>query len=112
MKRIWIALGLIIAIVLICAGEQYYVKETSESIISMVNKAYGDPSEVDKLKDYWDERNDILFVISDHGTLDELSLAINQLDSDDTEIKDKLNEVKAATSTYYENQRVILSNIL
>lgn len=112
MRRIWIALGIIVIVALLCAGEQYYVRNATDKMDALVQEARNDKSAIEELKKFWESHNDILFAISNHTALDELSTSIDQLQPDSEEVDRELDEVESANSTYYENQRAIFSNIL
>lgn len=112
MRRIWIAIGMIIVVALLCTGEQYYVRNAAQKMDALIQEARNDKSAIEELKKFWESHNDILFAISNHTSLDELSASIDQLQPDSREVEQELDKVESANSTYYENQRAIFSNIL
>lgn len=112
MNRIWIAVGIMVAMAVLCVGEQKYIKQATSTISQLIDKAYDDPSAIDELIQYWDDRNDVLYALSSHNELDQIAIAINQLDKNSDQLHHDLDQAKSATTTYYENQRAIFSNIL
>lgn len=105
MRRIWFAIVFLALSVGLCITEQIYLQSTYKAICSFV-----DNEDAKAIVEYWDKRNDILYAFSDHKALDNLSEAIHELeDNDDKKIA--LNEIRAISKTYYENQRITLSNI-
>ncbi len=115
MKRLWIAIAIIGIAIFLCVGEQLYVKSFCDEMNIIVSSAQNDPGKenIQKIKKYWDKKNDILYSICQHDMLDEMSISINQLIStdDEEEIKSALIDIKAQNYTFYENQRVTFSNI-
>lgn len=118
MKRIWFAIFFIVLCAGICVGEQVYVKNVYEHLNDEISKAseYEDFNDlVDSIKDikeYWNAKNDLLFIISEHAILNDLSTKINSLDPKNKEIKSALAEAKALNYAFYENRKLKLSNIL
>lgn len=107
MKRIWIALALIIITISCCISEQNYVKNFYLNIDTLAQEQK--PRE---LKQYWNEKNDTVYIFSPHDMLDELAQEINALDDEMSEdTKKALTEIRATSKVYYENQRITLSNI-
>lgn len=117
MKRIWFAVAFLIIAAIACVFEQYNINSfcnkteelTDAAIIALKN---GDNEKYDEavngLLDFWNEKNDLLFALSGHVLLDELSIKINSLKNRSEHIYD----VKAVLRAYRENGIVKLSNIL
>lgn len=107
MKRIWIAVVLILTSLIICTSEQIYVKNFYQTITTLAQEEK--PKE---LKEYWEQKNDTVYIFSHHDMLDELAQSITALDEEKNEnTKNDLKEVEAICKVYYENQRITLSNI-
>lgn len=107
MKRIWIAAILIVISLTLCATEQIKVKNFYQTIYTLADE--GSPKE---LKEYWEAKNDSVYVFSNHDMLDELAQSIEALDGEKNEQTDPaLDVIKAIVKVYYENQRITMSNI-
>lgn len=105
MNRLIIAIMLLITSAGVCITEQICERNTYQAINEYVAN-----EDIEGLQKYWDERNDILFMLTDHRTLDEMSRVIHEASSEDKEIA--LTKVKAINTVYYENQKITLANIL
>ncbi len=122
MKRIWFAVIFLVLAVIICVSEQYYVKnvyidltlkiETAQDYAENNNKEKLNNS-ISEIKRYWDNNNELLCTIADHGVLDDLGAEINALNADDPEeTNNSLETTRALTKIFYENQRISFANIL
>lgn len=117
MKRIWFAILFLALSVGLCVGEQMYSKKVYNDINSIIaeydeNGNNEDKSRtVNRIKDYWDKHNDLLFTIEESEALNELGQAISGLDPDDKDIPKSLNEIKTINKFFYENQRITAANI-
>lgn len=120
MKRIWFAIVFLMISVLLCYGEQYYVKKVHNNIDSKVEQAIEQLENKDEkqlknsikgIKEYWEHYNNVLFSISDHGVLDDLGAQIRTMDTEDEDIAGELAEIKALNEVFYENQRISAANI-
>lgn len=107
MKRIWIAAVLIITSVILCTSEQIYVKNFYQTVCTLAEEEK--PKE---LKEYWENKNDTVYIFSHHDVLDDLAQLISALDDEKNEqTKNELSEIQAVAKVYYENQRITFSNI-
>lgn len=107
MKRIWIAIALLVMAIGICVYEQIEIREFYDTMEALIQNE--EPSQI---QEYWREQNDRIYIFSSHDMLDEISHSIEQLpDEKNDETKNALNEIRAFVKAYYENQKISLSNI-
>ena len=120
MKRVWFAVAFLALCIGLCVFEQNYVGKCCEDMISIINQAIvyenADESDkcdakIDELQKYWIEKNDVLFIFSEHDGLDELAESIRTLNMTDDK-NSALAKTKALVKIYYENERMALSNVL
>ena len=119
MKRVWFAVLFIVLCLGLCVLEQIYVNNSCKELISMIEQAQiyekeknkqGLDAEIEEIQSYWKRKNDILFIFSEHETLDELALNIRSL-KEAHNMKSALAETKTLVMIYYENERIALSNV-
>jgi len=119
MKRVWFAVAFIFLCIGLCMFEQIYVSNSCTELVSMIEQAQKYEKEKDKsnlnkeikrIQDYWKRKNDILFIFSEHQTLDELALNIRTL-KEAHNMKSALAETKTLVIIYYENEKIALSNV-
>ena len=107
MKRIWIAVILLIMSTGLCTFEQIYIEDFCDKIVYMTE--HGDTQGIKKL---WDKKNNTIYIFSEHDMVDDLAVCIESLDDKKgKEKKDALTEIRALTYAYHENQRITFSNI-
>lgn len=115
MKRIWIAIVLFLLCFGICVGEQVFINDFCKGLDKIVSEAQKDPSKenLDELHEYWNKKNDMLYTMCQHDMLDEMSISIHEIatSKDKDIIKSALTSIKAQNYTFYENQKITLSNI-
>ena len=117
MKRLWFALVFLAVSTTLCIGEQYYIKDFYAQMTKRVDTAIaccengdkGLEKAVDDIQNYWYSRNDLIFTLTNHGVLDDLSAHIRSLNKDSP--KDEMYKVKAILTVFYENQRITLANV-
>jgi hypothetical protein len=113
LKRIRIAIILLVALLGICIGEQIYIKNFYVKLNDMVEIVLNsnDEKAINSINEYWQDNNDILYSIANHGSLDDLGESIKLLKKeDDKEIA--VEEVKSALDNFYKNNNISISNIL
>ncbi|MCR5208204.1 MAG: DUF4363 family protein [Eubacterium sp.] len=117
MKRIWFAVMFLLIAVGVCCFEQNYISgfcdemdvRADKALECISNNDYGGfIKECDSVKELWRDKNDILFALSGHTQLDELSIRVNALPSR----TEYLYEIKSIIRGYRENNKIKLSNIL
>ncbi len=64
---------------------------------------------IEDIQQYWKDNNDIIFTMTNHGVLDELSREIRALNPD--RVENSLFKIRATLNVFYENQRITFSNI-
>lgn len=107
MKRIWIAVVLLILSAGLCTYEQIYIEDFCDKMVYMTEH-----EDTDGIKKLWKEKNDTIYIFSEHDMVDDLAVSIEQLDGQSGEKKkEALAEIRALTYAYHENQRITLSNI-
>lgn len=107
MKRIWIAVALLIISAGLCTYEQIYIEDFCDKVVYMTEH-----EDADGIKEMWKKKNDVIYIFSEHDMVDDLAVSIEQLDSKSGEKqKEALAEIRALTYAYHENQRITLSNI-
>ena len=119
MKRVWIAVALIILSGFLCAFERIQVDKTCNQLISMLEQAQeyeqADEKElrdkkIDEIQEYWNKNNNLIYVFSEHGGLDELAKNIRSLRQAHN-MKSALAETKTLVIVFYENEKLTLANI-
>lgn len=115
MKRIGIAIAIFIISISACVLEQIYIKDFYSGLDERISIAQKDMSNdsLNDIHEYWNDKNDILFALCQHDMLDDLSVSIHEMHAtkDKEKIKSALTNVKAQNRTFYENQKITISNI-
>lgn len=107
MKRIWIAVFLLVLSAGLCTFEQTYIEDFCDRATHMAEQG-----EADELTKLWDKKNDIIYIFSEHDMVDDLAVSIKSLETADREEKEEtLKEIKSLIYAYHENQRITFSNI-
>ena len=117
MKRLWFALVFLSISAVLCIGEQYYINDFYRQMTYRIDTAisYGENNDsrldeaVDEIQNYWCRHNDLIFTLTNHGVLDDLSAHIRALNKND--LGNDLNKIKAILTVFYENQRITPANI-
>ena len=117
MKRVWFAVAFLALSLSICIAEQHFINDFYNNMCKNIDTAIeynlsGDErlgEAVDDLKDYWEKHNDLIFTMTNHGVLDELSAEIQALNTD--KIDNELYRVKGTLNVFYENQRITFANV-
>ncbi len=115
MKRIWFAVLFLLICAGICFAEQYYINDFYKGMSERIEVAAQCENKeeqnaaTDEIKAYWNRHNDLIFTLTNHIVLNELSSAVRSINSHDTE--DDLILVKAWLNVFYESQKITLSNI-
>ncbi len=118
MKRLWFAVIFLCIALALSVFEQYKVhtfyNTMSEKLVIANSYDKEDNEEmlkasIDDIQQYWLENNDILFTLTNHGVLDELSKDIRAINPDN--VDNSLYKVNAMLNVFYENERITLSNI-
>ena len=115
MKRIWIAAALLAIMLGLCIGEQIYINSFCNGLDELIASAQEEPTKerLEAIHEYWNKKNDVLYAMCQHDMLDELSVSIHEMNNsqDEEAIKGALTDAKAQNYTFYENQKITLSNI-
>ena len=119
MKRIWISVTFISIIIGLCVYEQIYVKNVADEMhnrIEAIQKAdhinIELKDDIDSLQRYWDKKHMVLLLTCDHNTIDEIEVAVYELEyKDDNEIKNALADAKALTKNLYDNEKLSFGNV-
>lgn len=99
MKKIWIAVVLLIISAGICTYEQIYIEDFCDKMVYMTEH-----EDADGIKKLWDKKNDTIYIFSEHDMVDDLAVSIEQLNSKNGEKqKEALAEIRALTYAYHEN---------
>ena len=117
MKRLWFAGIFLLICAALCVIEQVYIKNfcldtdamIEDAIVLSENGGDGLKEKTDEIKNYWDKNNNLLFMLTNHGELADLSADIRALDENDE--RDDLREIRARLKIFYENQRISPANI-
>ena len=119
MKRVWFAVVFILLCSALCIYQQGYVKRCCGELIYMLEQAQELEEakkddelilKIDEIQKYWKQKNDFLFVFSEHSDIDEIALYIRSL-KEAHNMKSALSETKTLVIIYYENERITLANI-
>lgn len=110
MKRVWFAVIFLLVSAVLCAVEQHCVNKFYNELSVKIDLAEKDTDKVNDVVDYWDEKNDLIYTLTNHIALDDLSAAIHALKKADE--KPDLEKVRALLTVFYENQRITFANIL
>lgn len=117
MKRIRFAVCFLLIAAAACVFEQCYISDFCNNMDKKADKAIeyfeaknekGFKKSIKEIEKYWDKKNDLLFSVSGHVLLDELSIKIHALKGKQEAIYD----VKAIVNAIYENCMIKTSNIL
>lgn len=124
MKRVYLALGLLLFCICLCIFEQYTVEATYRETTTMIDEAikYTDKEEYEKaekictqLTDYWDKKYPALSAMIDHGMLEEAGTTIYSLEDmakeKSEDLHDNLITAKNQIKIVRENQRISAGNI-
>lgn len=106
MKRIWIGVILIAISISLCTYEQVFIRSFCRDLDRYIAQ-----ENTTRIVELWEEKNDIMYVFSNHGILDEMAKEIHILEEKEYDKKSTLTEIKALNNIYYENQIINLSNI-
>ncbi len=117
MKRLWFAVIFLLICAALCIAEQYYINnfynEMNEKIdTALVFEKKDDERLTDAVNDiqeYLNENNDLIFMLTNHVVLNELSTAVRSVNAAGTE--DDLMLIRSWLKVFYENQKITLSNI-
>ena len=119
MKRIWFSVTFISIIIGLCVYEQIYVKNVADEMhnrIEAIQKAdhinIELKDDIDSLQRYWDKKHMVLLLTCDHNNIDEIEVALYELEyKDDNEIKNALADAKALTKNLYDNEKLSFGNV-
>lgn len=124
MKRLYIAIGLILIALAVCITDQCTIKsaytKTNAYIDSALTALENDDFDSTQkncreLKEYWDKIYPFLTAMIDHDALDEAKLTINSLQKIEEEEADEMRtglySAKSQLSLIYDNQRVTFGNV-
>ena len=117
MKRLWFAVIFLFICLALCIAEQYYINDFYRGMNKRIDTAvaYEETNDerlgeaVRDIQKYWGAHNDLIFTLTNHIVLNELSTAVRSINSEGT--ADDLMLVRAWLKVFYENQRITLSNI-
>lgn len=124
MKKVILAIALLIFCAGLCAFEQVTVKSLYSNADAIIDEAldYADRGEFEnakagclKLKKYWDKKYPYLSSMTDYSLLDGAKLAVNSLaevkENDADELKERLIEAKSEIEIIKDNQSINFGNI-
>lgn len=119
MKRIWFSVAFLTIVVGLCVYEQIYVKNVADQMhsrIEAIQKADHIDIElkddIDDLQKYWHKNHKVLLLSCDHSTIDEIEVALYELEyKEDEEIKSALADAKALTKNLYDNEKLSFGNV-
>lgn len=125
MKRIGVAVVLLIISIALCIYEQYTVEETYKEATALIDAALAEAEQGDynktaealnELGEYWNRKYKSLKVMIDHGSIDEVSVIINSFDdiaddADSDTVKENLITAKNQIKSIRDNQRITFGNI-
>lgn len=124
MKKVILAIALLIFCAGLCTFEQVTVKSLYSNADAIINEAldYADRGEFEnakssclKLKKYWDKKYPYLSSMTDYSLLDGAKLAVNSLaevkENDADELKEGLIEAKSEIEIIKDNQSINFGNI-
>lgn len=124
MKRLYVAFCFLAVAISLCAFEQYTVhsayRETTEYINTAIEQVDKEDFEKAKgtcknLNAYWDKKQKYMTAMIDHGSLDDASVTINNLEdlaeNKSDNLEDELVTAKNQIKAIYENQRITFGNI-
>lgn len=121
MKRVWFAVIFLGITAMLCVKEQCYIRDFNAEFDEKITAAEecikrsdsdGLNECIEDIQSYWADNNDLLFIICNHDTPDELGLRIRALSTESDIIGDALYDIKALNAVLYEDQRITFSNIL
>ena len=69
MKRIWIAVVLLILSAGLCTYEQIYIEDFCDKMVYMTEH-----EDTDGIKKLWKEKNDTIYIFSEHDMVDDLAV--------------------------------------
>ena len=124
MKRLYVALCFLAIAISLCIFEQYTVNKTYIDTTEYINMAIAAVEKEDydtaknackKLNDYWGEKQKYMTAMIDHGSLDDASITINNLEdmaeSKSESLAEELITAKNQIKSIYENQRITFGNV-
>ncbi|MGN1329562.1 MAG: DUF4363 family protein [Eubacterium sp.] len=124
MKRVYLAVGLLLLCICLCTFEQYTVEATYKETTALIDEAidYTDREEYEKAEEtcksltaYWDKKYPVLTAMIDHGMLDEAGTTIYSLEDmakeKSEDLHDSLITAKNQIKIVRENQRISAGNI-
>ena len=120
MKRLWFAIIFLCIAAGLCAGEQMYVRslytEMSEKISAAEaaldnNKQKEYVKQTKEIAKLWNDKNDLLYAVSEHGILDSVAVQIRSMPYGEGDEKKELHSLRAQLFAYYENEKISLANI-
>lgn len=124
MKRVYIAFAFLAIAVSLCIFEQCTVSTVYKEASSYINTAINEVSKKDydsaqstckKLNAYWDKKQKYMAAMIDHGSLDDASVTINNLEdlaqNRSESLEDELITAKNQIKGMYENQKITFGNI-
>ena len=117
MKRLWFALIFLFIAAGLCFAEQYYINDFYNNLSEKISAAEryekdGDAQlseAISDIQDYWQKHNDLIFTLTNHGVLNDLSSEIHSLNTENA--KEGLPKTRAFLIAFYENQRITFANI-
>lgn len=124
MKRLYVALCFLVIAISLCIFEQYTVNKTYIDTTEYINIAIAAVEKEDydaakntckKLNNYWGEKQKYMTAMIDHGSLDDASITINNLEdmaeSKSESLAEELITAKNQIKSIYENQRITFGNV-
>ncbi|MDE5985190.1 MAG: DUF4363 family protein [Eubacterium sp.] len=124
MKRLYIALAFLTIAISLCIFEQYTVKEVYKEASAYIDTAIDEIGKQDynsaestckELNDYWDKKQKYMAAMIDHGSLDDASVTISNLEdlakNKSDSIEEELITAKNQIKGMYDNQRITFGNI-
>lgn len=124
MKRLYVAIVLLLIALSLCSFEQYTVTNAYETATKYINSAIDGLENDDyekvqsscrELGEYWSKKYPYMSAMIDHGSLDETGVTINSLNdlakNKSDELENELITVKNQIKNIYENQKITFGNV-
>lgn len=124
MKRLYVAFCFLAIAISLCVFEQYTVNTAYKEATAYINTAIervekedynGAKEACKKLNDYWGQKQKYMTAMIDHGSLDDASVTINNLedlaDNESDSLEDELITAKNQIKSIYENQKITFGNV-
>ena len=120
MKRLWYAVIFLCVTAVLCVGEQRYVESfyddmnacitAAESAVKNKNREEYKKAtaEIEKL---WRDKNDLLYATGEHSALDGIAVLVRSMPYDENEEIKELHSLRAQLFSYYQNEKISLSNV-